>query len=101
MGCNFLEHPEPLAGDASFVQQEASNIAARTRQTGDYAGADRVRHLDEYDRSSASFLLQRLGRRGRVRKDEIQFPIQHQRRWLGQGGAASIIPDLEGPVPKG
>ena len=65
------EANETYRAASAIAAFEASNIAARTRQTGDYAGADRVRHLDEYDRSSASFLLQRLGRRGRVRKDDL------------------------------
>jgi hypothetical protein len=48
---SLLEHPEPFADNAVLVKQNAGNIAARSGETCDDAGADRVRYLDKNDQS--------------------------------------------------
>ena len=72
-GRDLLEHREPLAGDAGFVLHHASDIAARPRQAGDEARADRVGDAGEHDRDRAAFPLQR-GDDGR--------PVCEDRVWL-------------------
>src|SRR5262249_30283753 len=74
---DLLQHAEPLARDAVFVQQNARNIAARPRQTGYDASACGIRDLDKNDRNCTGCLLQCSGGRRRVHEDHVGILRHH------------------------
>src|SRR5712671_4509629 len=47
---DLLQHCQPLSGDTALIHGQARKIAARPRQVGDKAHADRVANSDEYNR---------------------------------------------------
>ena len=68
---DFFEHRKPLAGNTVLVQQQSREVAARTRQAGDEAGADRIGDVNEHDRDYLALPLQRGGNRRRMRNNHV------------------------------
>jgi hypothetical protein len=58
-GRNLFEQLQPFPTHAKFVSSKTGSVAARPRQAGDPAAADRIDHRYEYDRHGAARLLQR------------------------------------------
>src|SRR5262249_1830216 len=56
-GDNLEQEFESLSGSIGELVREARNIAARSRQTRDQTGADRVPRRREYDRDDRCRLL--------------------------------------------
>jgi hypothetical protein len=83
------EHRQPFADDARLEQQKARDIAARSRQAGDQARADRVDDTHKHDRDRAGLPLQRGDDRCRHSEDHIglqgdQLLRQHLRASSGR-----------------
>ena len=72
-GAISFEHRQPFSGDAGFVQQQAGQIAAGSRQARNEAGADWIGHVGEHDRDGAALALQRRGDRCRMRQDRFRL----------------------------
>src|SRR5262249_47922101 len=69
---DFLEHRDPLAGDARLHQHQAGKIPTRSRQARDEARVDRFADADEHDRGCAILPLQCGGARSALRHDHIR-----------------------------
>jgi hypothetical protein len=54
---DLLEQLQPFAADAIFEREKAGDVAARSRQSVDEAGADRIGNYREHDRHGARGLL--------------------------------------------
>ena len=59
---------------------KAGDVAARTRQTRDEAGPNRIVDLREHDRNGAGLAMQRRQGRGITGKDHVRFPCDEFRR---------------------
>src|SRR5262245_63324054 len=68
---NLLEHRKPLTGDARLVLHHAGDVAARSRQAGNEARADRIGESREHDWYLVGLPLQRGDSRRRDREDHL------------------------------
>jgi hypothetical protein len=71
-GRHLLEQLQPFSADPIFEINEASGIAAGTRQTVDETSGDRVRHQHEHDGNRAGHLQQRSHRHAAGGEDDIR-----------------------------
>ena len=67
-GDNFTQEFETLASKIGYLGRQASDVAARSRQTSDEVVADRIRHRCEYDRND---------RRRRLRCDDVYGSVRN------------------------
>ena len=65
---DLLEHLDPLAAQRCLDVGEPGDVAARPRDAGGKASADRIGHVDEHDRDRGGFALQRRASRRRTTK---------------------------------
>src|ERR1700733_10691681 len=68
---DLLQHCQPLSGDTALIQGQTCKIAARPRQVGDEARADRVANSDEYNRNISALSSESGSRRCTLRHDHI------------------------------
>src|SRR5215475_664802 len=67
-GIIFTQEFETLASKIGYLGRQASDVAARSRQTSDEVVADRIRHRCEYDRND---------RRRRLRCDDVYGSVRN------------------------
>src|SRR5262245_46871359 len=78
--CDLLEQLQPFAGQAVFVIEKTSNIAARSRQALDEACADGIGDIHEHDRHGAGRALQLSRGRGATGQDNVRRERDQFRR---------------------
>ena len=76
---DFLEQLQPFSTDAVFELDKSGRVAARARQAGDEAGADRIGNKHEYDRHRAGCLQQRC----HAGSASCQYDIRSERDQFG------------------
>src|SRR5580698_282779 len=69
---DLLQHCQPLSGDTALIQGQACKIAARPRQVGDEARADRVANSDEYNRNISALSSESGSKCCSLRHDHIR-----------------------------
>ena len=73
--CNFLEQCNPLGPHGRLVRGKPGDVSAGSRHARYETGAGRISHLDEHDRYTASFLLQRPKRASALTDDYIRWQL--------------------------
>ena len=93
-GDNLAQKFESLASKIGRLDRQAGDVAARSRQTRDQAGADRVPRRREDDRDDRCRLLCRDDCRGSRRDNDIDLEPDELGRDLGEALAASLRPAI-------
>ena len=93
-GDNLAQEFEPLAGKIGLLDRQAGDVAARSRQTRDEAGADRVARRREHDRDDRCRLLCREDCGGSSRDNDIDLEPDELGRDLGEALGASLRPAI-------
>jgi hypothetical protein len=70
---NLAQQLKSLGGSIRLLQRQAGDVAARSRQRLNHAGADRVSHRREHDRNDRRRVLCCERLRGSGRDDDIDF----------------------------
>ena len=90
---NLPQNFEPLASKIGLLDRQASDVAARSRETCDEAGTNRVPRQREHDRNDRCHLLC-CGDCGCRRDDDIDFQLDELGRDLGVALTASLRPAI-------
>src|SRR3954470_14609211 len=84
IGHNLAQKFESLATKIPLLVRQSRDVAARSRKTGDQAGAGRVPGRREYDRNDRCGLLYRKGWNGSPRDNDIDLEPDEFGRDLGE-----------------
>ena len=94
IGRDLLQQLEPFAADGIFKVGEACDIAARARQVGDVACANRICDQRENDRDCPARLQQRRDGRARMGQDDVGHERDQLLRVLAHGVGAARAPAI-------
>src|SRR3954462_1052262 len=94
IGHNLAQKFESLATKIPLLVRQSRDVAARSRKTGDQAGAGRVPGRREYDRNDRCGLLYRKGWNGSPRDNDIDLEPDEFGRDLGEALAAALRPAI-------
>jgi hypothetical protein len=93
-GYHLAQQFEFLTTSIRYLVRQTGDVAARSRQTSDQAGPDRVRHRREHDRDDRCRMLCREGCRGCHRDNDIDLEPGKLGRDLGEAFLASLRPAI-------